>query len=67
MANLMLVYGMRLFPAEEVAEVLPGAVKLQNGNTSNLTLHVLEGTREQIETQLRQMIEGFFDIYYPEE
>jgi hypothetical protein len=28
-------------------------------------MHVLEGSREQIENQLRQSIEAFFD-FYPE-
>jgi len=26
-------------------------------------MHILEGTREQIEKQLRQSIEAFFDLY----
>ena len=26
-------------------------------------MHVLEGSREQIESQLRQSIEAFFDFY----
>ena len=33
--------------------------------SARVTMHVLEGTREQIEAQLRQSIEAFFD-FFPE-
>ncbi len=63
MANLVLVYGMRLLPAEELAEVQPAPVRLKNGNESQVAMHVLEGSREQIEAQLRTSVEAFFDLY----
>jgi hypothetical protein len=65
MANLTLVYGMRLLPAEEVAGVGEAAISLKNGNEAHCTMHVLEGSREQIEAQLRLSIDAFFD-FYPE-
>ena len=65
MANLTLVYGMRLLPADEVASVGEAPVALKNGNEAHVTMHVLEGSREQIEAQLRLSIEAFFD-FYPE-
>ena len=65
MANLTLVYGMRLLPADEVAEVGDAPIKLKNGNDARVTMHILEGSREDIEKQLRQSIEAFFD-FYPE-
>ena len=65
MANLTLVYGMRLLPAEEVKSVGEAPVQLANGNEAHVTMHVLEGSREQIEAQLRQSIDAFFD-FYPE-
>lgn len=65
MANLVLVYGMRLLPAEEVAGVQAAPVELRNGNQAQVTMHVLEGSREQIEAQLRHSIDAFFD-FYPE-
>jgi hypothetical protein len=65
MANLTLVYGMRLLPADEVVSVGEAPVALKNGNEAHVTMHVLEGSREQIETQLRLSIEAFFD-FYPE-
>jgi hypothetical protein len=65
MANLTLVYGMRLLPADEVVSVGDAPVALKNGHEAHVTMHVLEGSREQIEAQLRLSIEAFFD-FYPE-
>jgi hypothetical protein len=65
MANLTLVYGMRLLPADEVAGVGEAPVTLKNGKEAHVTMHVLEGSREQIEAQLRMSIDAFFD-FYPE-
>jgi hypothetical protein len=65
MANLTLVYGMRLLPADEVAGVGDAPVALNNGNEARVTMHILEGSREQIEAQLRQSIDAFFD-FFPE-
>jgi hypothetical protein len=65
MANLALVYGMRLLPADEIAGVGEAPIELKNGNSARVTMHLLEGTREQIEAQLRQSIDAFFD-FFPE-
>lgn len=65
MANLTLVYGMRLLPADEIAGVSDAPVALKNGNEARVTMHILEGSREQIEAQLRQSIDAFFD-FFPE-
>ena len=65
MANLTLVYGMRLLPADEVESVGEAPVALKNGNQARVTMHVLEGSRAEIEAQLRLSIEAFFD-FYPE-
>jgi hypothetical protein len=65
MADLVLVYGMRLLPADEVKQVGAAPVTLNNGNEAQVTMHVLEGSREQIENQLKQSIDAFFD-FYPE-
>ncbi len=65
MANLTLVYGMRLLPADETAGVNDALVVLKNGNEARVTMHILEGTREEIEAQLRQSIEAFFE-FFPE-
>ena len=65
MANLVLVYGMRLLPADEVSAVQAAPVTLKNGNDAQVTMHILEGSREQIEAQLKLSVDAFFD-FYPE-
>jgi len=65
MANLTLVYGMRLLPSDEISEVGDAPIQLKNGNQARVTMHILEGSREDIEKQLRQSLEAFFD-FYPE-
>lgn len=63
MANLTLVYGMRLLPADEIAEVGEAPVKLKNGREAHVTMHILEGSKEQIQKQLRTSVDAFFDLY----
>ena len=63
MAKLTLVYGMRLLPSDEIEEVGEAAVKLKNGREARVTLHIVEGSKEDIEKQLRQSIDAFFDLY----
>ncbi|HEX6879535.1 MAG TPA: allantoinase [Terriglobales bacterium] len=65
MANLMLVYGMRLLPSDEIEEVGDAVIKLKNGREARVTMHVLEGGPEEIEAQLRQSVDAFFS-FYPE-
>lgn len=65
MANLTLVYGLRLLPEGEVTEVHDATLKLANGNQAHVTMHVLEGSREEIEQQLKSSLDAFFD-FYPE-
>ncbi|HYL10581.1 MAG TPA: hypothetical protein VEU31_07580 [Candidatus Acidoferrales bacterium] len=63
MAKLALVYGMRLFPADELAEVQEAVVTLKGGRTSRITLHLIEGSKEEIEATLQQSMEAFFEMY----
>ena len=56
---------MRLLPSEDVAEVGLAPVKLTNGNEAHVTMHVLEGSKDEIEKQLKTSLEAFFD-FYPE-
>lgn len=65
MANLTLIYGLRLLPSDEIAAVSDAPIQLKNGNEARVTMHLLEGSKEEIETQLRQSLEAFFD-FYPE-
>lgn len=63
MANLSLVYGLRLLPEGELEQVGSGSIRLRNGREEHVTLHLLEGSKEEIEAQLKQSIDAFFDIY----
>ena len=63
MANLTLVYGLRLLPSEEVAEVGAATIKLKNGRDTRVTMHTLEGSKQEIEKQLKTSLAAFFDIY----
>ena len=65
MANLTLIYGLRLLPEGEVKEIQDATLKLANGHEAHVTMHVLEGCREEIEKQLKQSLDAFFD-FYPE-
>lgn len=63
MAKLALIYGMRLFPADELQEVREATVVLKDGRSARITMHLLEGSVEEIRRQFDQSIAAFFDIY----
>ncbi len=63
MAKLALVYGMRLFPAEDLGELQDATILLRDGRGARVTMHLIEGSKEQVEETLRQSIEAFFDMY----
>jgi hypothetical protein len=63
MANLTLIYGMRLLPSEEVSEVGDATLRLKNGRDATVTMHVLEGSKQEIEKQLKTSLDAFFDLY----
>jgi len=62
MANLTLIYGLRLLPSEEVGDA---TLKLKNGREARVTMHLLEGSKDEIEKQLKNSLDAFFD-FYPE-
>ncbi|HEY1925789.1 MAG TPA: hypothetical protein VGG58_11065 [Candidatus Acidoferrum sp.] len=63
MAKLALVYGMRLLPEEDLGEVRDATVVLKNGKTARVTMHLIEGSKEEIEATFKDSIEAFFDLY----
>lgn len=63
MAKLALVYGMRLLPEEELGEVKPAVIGLKNGRQTRVEMHLISGSKEEIEVQFRQSIDAFFDLY----
>ena len=65
MAKLALIYGMRLLPADEVAEVSEAEVTLKNGKKARVTMHLIEGGEAEIRATLTQSLDAFFE-FYPE-
>jgi hypothetical protein len=63
MAKLALVYGLRLFPSEELGEIGEATLTLKDGRTARVTMHLIEGSKEEIEKTLQQSLEAFFDMY----
>jgi hypothetical protein len=63
MAKLALVYGMRLFPEDDLGEIGDAVVTLKDGRKSRVTMHLIEGSKEQIEETLKQSMEAFFEMY----
>jgi len=63
MAKLALIYGMRLLPEEDLGEVQDATVVLKNGRKARVTMHLIEGSREQIEQTLKQSMDAFFEMY----
>ena len=57
-----LVYGMRIFRAEEVASVEDAGVSFAGGSSGRITMHVIEGTRAEIRRQLMHSLDAFFEL-----
>ena len=65
MAKLALVYGMRLLPADDIEQVGEAEIRLKNGKTAHVTMHLLEGGEKEVRAQLEQSLDAFFE-FYPE-
>lgn len=63
MAKLALIYGMRLLPEDDLGEVRDATVVLKNGRNARVTMHLIEGSKEEIEATFRQSMEAFFEMY----
>jgi hypothetical protein len=62
MAKLALIYGMRLLPEEDLGEVRDATVVLKNGKTARVTMHLIEGSKEEIEATMRESVDAFFEM-----
>jgi hypothetical protein len=66
MAKIALVYGVRLLPSDELESFEDATIKLKNGRTASVTMHLIEGgSEEEITRQLKTSLDAFFD-FYPE-
>jgi hypothetical protein len=65
MAKLALVYGLRLLPAEDIDEVGDAEIRLKNGKSAHITMHLIEGGEKEVRAQLEQSLDAFFE-FYPE-
>ena len=63
MAKLALIYGMRLLLEDDLGEVRDATVVLKNGRSARVTMHLIEGSKEEIEATFRQSMEAFFEMY----
>jgi len=63
MAKLALIYGMRLLPSDDLVEVKDASVALKDGKTARVAMHLIEGSKEEIEAAFHQSIEAFFEMY----
>ncbi len=64
--KLAMVYGVRMLPAEEIAEVRDAEIVLANGRTASVTMHLIEGeSEEDVRKQLMRSLDAFFE-FYPE-
>jgi hypothetical protein len=57
-----LVYGLRIFAADNVAAIEDARVSLVDGTSGRITMHLIEGTRAEIRRQLTQSLEAFFEL-----
>ena len=66
MADLALVYGLRLLPSDELDSFEPAKINLKNGRSAAVTMHLIEGSNEaEIRKQLLASLDAFFE-FYPE-
>lgn len=62
-----LCYGLRLSPGTAREQDHPNVkIPLPDGSEGDMTLHVINGTREEIKKRLYQSIDALFEIYEDE-
>lgn len=56
------IYGMEMRPAHEVDAVSDAKLTLTDGSEGHITMHLIEGSREQIKAMLMQSVDAFFEL-----
>ncbi len=62
MAKLTLVYGLRLLPSDEIEAIGEAPIKLKNGREAHVTMHTLEGSKDEIEKATQDESGGLFRL-----
>jgi hypothetical protein len=57
-----LIYGMRMFDPGQPDTIEDALVHLTGGLSARVTMHSIEGTRNEIRRQLLRSIDAFFDL-----
>ena len=57
-----LIYGMRMFDPGQPDTIEDALVHLTGGSSARVTMHPIEGTRNEIRRQLLRSIDAFFDL-----
>lgn len=62
MSRYTLVYGLRLIPENSLRSAADATLVLQDGSTTGLTLHTIDGTIPQLRRALDRSLDAFFDL-----
>jgi hypothetical protein len=63
MEKRVLVYGLRLFDQGEITDVMPAQVVRTDETMSSVTMHMMDGTKDQIREQLLRSLDAFFELH----
>jgi hypothetical protein len=63
MEKRILVYGLRLFDEGEITDVMPAQVVRTDETMSSVTMHMMDGTKDQIREQLLRSLDAFFELH----
>ena len=58
-----LVYGIQMLPAHEVDAVHDARLVRTDGTEGPITMHLIEGTKEQIKRMLLESVDAFFELH----
>lgn len=62
MARYTLVYGIRIVPEGSLVDATDARLTLNDGETTGLTLHTIDGTIPQLRRALDRSLDAFFDF-----
>ena len=57
------VYGMTMLPAHEVDAVSDAVLRKTDGASARVTMHLIEGSKDEIKRMLLQSVDAFFELH----